>query len=464
MRFFLALIPLFFLTLFLSYNIYLFKDTASDGPNQLVLLFSAFFTGFLGFLFKKTPYEQIEKKIFETLSSSLYVIIFVLLIGFLMSSWVAGGVIPSLVYYGLKILHPKIFLPAITLICALVSFTIGSSWSTGATLGVAFMGMGELLGFDKALVAGAIISGCYFGNTFSPFSETSVLACELNGAHLSDHSKHTAKLSFITLFIVLLLYFFIGLLITPKTGDLESSLTMIGDYFTVSWIPLLIPPTILFLILLKVPSLIALSTGALLGVLSWLFLQPGVKSYAHLVDFLLKGQKISIPDPLLEQLFSGGGVYGLFSILLLIITAIIFGGAMEASGFLEDISKKILQHISGYLSLMAATLFSGILFNGLLSDDYLSIIVTSKIYRPLYEEFQVVKKELTRAIQASSTVTAGLVPWCTGGAFFTGILGVNTKDYAPYSFYNILCPLICFILAYLKIRKDLKKVPSSPWS
>jgi NhaC family Na+:H+ antiporter len=455
MSFYIALIPLTLLSVLLGTNLFIFKELSSDGPNQIVLLFTTFITGFLGILLKKTTYKNIEEKIFETLSSSLYVLIFVILIGFLMSSWMAGGVVPSLIYYGLKILHPKLFLPLTTLICSLVSFTIGSSWSTGATLGVAFMGMGKILGFPPALVAGAIISGCYFGNTFSPLSETSVLSCTLNKNSLTEHTKFTAKLGFITILLALVIYLIIGLFLhTNASISIDETLKSIETFYTISWLPLFIPVIVLGLIIFKVPSLVAISSGVFLGILSWLFLQKGEKSYTFLVHFLLKGHSVDIQEPFLQKLFSGGGVYDLFSILLLIITAIIFGATMESSGFLQDISNKILSYIHGKLSLITSTLISGILFNGLLSDDYLSIIVTSKIYNPLYQEFKIDLKELTRAIQASSTVTAGLVPWCTGGAFFMGILDVPVSSYAPYSFYNILCPLVCFILTYYNMKKN----------
>ena len=312
-----------------------------------------------------------------------------------MSSWMAGGVVPSLIYYGLKILHPKLFLPLTTLICSLVSFTIGSSWSTGATLGVAFMGMGKILGFPPALVAGAIISGCYFGNTFSPLSETSVLSCTLNKNSLTEHTKFTAKLGFITILLALVIYLIIGLFLhTNASISIDETLKSIETFYTISWLPLFIPVIVLGLIILKVPSLVAISSGVFLGILSWLFLQKGEKSYTFLVHFLLKGHSVDIQEPFLQKLFSGGGVYDLFSILLLIITAIIFGATMESSGFLQDISNKILSYIHGKLSLITSTLISGILFNGLLSDDYLSIIVTSKIYNPLYQEFKIDLKEL----------------------------------------------------------------------
>ena len=463
-----ALTPILFLIILLSVNVYLYDD-ALAGANQFALLLAAAFATLIG-IRNRIKWKTILNGISQSIASTTPAIIILLLIGSLAGTWLISGIVPTMIYYGLQILHPKIFLVATCIICAIVSLASGSSWSTIATVGIALLGIGNALGMSEGLVAGAIISGAYFGDKMSPLSDTTNLAPAMAGTDLFTHIRYMMYTSVPTYIITLIVFLFIGLSFdySQNDNDVNNLLVAINESFVISPLLFLVPVIVLFLIIKKVPALPSLFIGTLLGGLFAIIFQSDLiiqlseiddnyleASYVCVMNAMVGQTDISTSNAMINDLLSSGGMYGMLNTIWLIICAMCFGGAMEATGALKKISQSIIQYAESTASVIATTASTCIFFNLTASDQYLSIVVPGRMYADTYKNKGLAAENLSRTLEDSGTVTSVLIPWNTCGATQSAVLGVATFSYLPYCFFNLLSPLMTILYAYLglKIKK-----------
>lgn len=465
----LSFIPVMALIAFLIINVYLFKDDATYGPNQLALLFGAGIAGLIGVFILRYPYPVIEKKILETIQVSMQANLILLIVGSLIGLWILSGIVPTMIYYGVKMIHPSIFLPLSCVVCAIVSLATGSSWSTGGTVGIAFLGIGKSLGIPVEMVVASIISGAYFGDKMSPLSDTTNLAPAVAGSELFEHIRHMLYTTVPALIIALIGYSILSFFYAPRTQDLsqvQNLLNGIKSYFHITpW--LFIPPAlVLFMVAKKFPALPSLAIGACMGaIFAFIFQQDlmaqmsgGVVSVQNFYQVIIRtsfaGFSMETGQDMLDSLFNRGGMSTMLNTVWLIVVAMAFGGVMEATGMLQRISQAILSFVRGTTSLVASTVSTAVFLNMTASDQYLSIVVTGKIFKGTYEKFGLKSKNFSRTLEDAGTVTSVLIPWNSGGAYFAGILGVGTLSYLPYCFFNLACPLIAILWASLGIGQE----------
>ena len=467
--FFGALLPIIFLIALLSFNVYLYGDDSLGGANQLALLLSAAFAAIMG-LKSGTSWKSILKGVSNSIASTTPAIIILLLIGSLAGTWLISGIVPTMIYYGLQILNPKIFLVAAAIICAIVSLASGSSWSTIATVGIALLGIGNALDISNGLTAGAIISGAYFGDKMSPLSDTTNLAPAMAGTDLFTHIRYMMYTTIPSFIISLLIFLFIGLSMdnTQNSDDITNLLMAIESSFNISPWLFLVPVIVLLLIMKKVPALPALFAGTLLGGIFAIIFQPHLiielsgidsnffqASYVSIINAMGSETSINTSNEMINDLLSSGGMYGMLNTIWLIICAMCFGGVMEASGALKKISQSIIQYAESTGSVIATTACTCLFFNVTASDQYLSIVVTGRMYADTFKDKGLAPENLSRTLEDSGTVTSVLVPWNTCGATQSAVLGVATMTYLPFCFFNIISPLMTILYGYLgfKIKK-----------
>jgi len=460
-----ALIPIIVLIPLLAYNVMIFDDTLS-GANQMALLFGALIAGFIGY-FNNYTYADMFKGVAENLKETSSAIVILLFIGSLAGTWLLSGVVPAMVYYGLQILNPTIFLFATAIISALISVATGSSWSTVATIGVALLGIGKALGLPEEIIGGAIISGAYFGDKMSPMSDTTNLAPAMAGTDLFTHIKYMTYTTFPSMTIALVIYLIMGFSYseTAATVDIHTIQDALTDTFNITPWLFLVPVIVIFMIIKKVPALPALFLGTLLGGIFAYFFQPHLIemlsgtdkltfqiTYKTIVQSMIGETDLSTHNELLDSLLTTSGMAGMLNTIWLIITAMIFGGVMEAIGALHTISKALLKMGKGVASLIIATTGTSIFFNLTASDQYLAIVVPGRMYADAYRERGLAPENLSRTLEDSGTVTSVLIPWNTCGATQASVLGVSTFAYAPYAFFNILSPLMTLTFAIFRIK------------
>ena len=467
--FFGALLPIIFLIALLSFNVYLYGDDSLGGANQLALLLSAAFAAIMG-LKSGTLWKSILKGVSNSIVSTTPAIIILLLIGSLAGTWLISGIVPTMIYYGLQILNPKIFLVAAAIICAIVSLASGSSWSTIATVGIALLGIGNALGISNGLVAGAIISGAYFGDKMSPLSDTTNLAPAMAGTELLIHIRYMMYTTIPSFLISLLIFLFIGLSMdnTQNSDDITNFLIAIESSFNISPWLFLVPIIVLLLIMKKVPALPALFAGTLLGGIFAIIFQPHLivelsgidsnffqASYVSVINAMGSETIINTSNEMINDLLSSGGMYGMLNTIWLIICAMCFGGVMEASDALKMISQSTIQYAESTGSVIATTACTCLFFNVTASDQYLSIVVPGRMYADTFKDKGLAPENLSRTLEDSGTVTSVLVPWNTCGATQSAVLGVATITYLPFCFFNIISPLMTILYGYLglKIKK-----------
>ncbi len=470
--FFGALLPIIFLIALLSFNVYLYGDDSLGGANQLALLLSAAFATIMG-LKSGTSWKSILKGVSNSIASTTPAIIILLLIGSLAGTWLISGIVPTMIYYGLQILNPKIFLAAAAIICAIVSLASGSSWSTIATVGIALLGIGNALDISNGLTAGAIISGAYFGDKMSPLSDTTNLAPAMAGTDLFTHIRYMMYTTIPSFVISLLIFLFIGLSMdnTQNSDDITNLLMAIESSFNISPWLFLVPVIVLLLIMKKVPALPALFAGTLLGGIFAIIFQPHLiielsgidsnffqASYVSIINAMGSETSINTSNEMINDLLSSGGMYGMLNTIWLIICAMCFGGVMEASGALKKISQSIIQYAESTGSVIATTACTCLFFNVTASDQYLSIVVPGRMYADTFKDKGLAPENLSRTLEDSGTVTSVLVPWNTCGATQSAVLGVATMTYLPFCFFNIISPLMTILYGYLGFK--IKKIKS----
>ena len=470
--FFVALLPIIFLIALLSFNVYLYGDDSLGGANQLALLLSAAFATIMG-LKSGTSWKSILKGVSNSIASTTPAIIILLLIGSLAGTWLISGIVPTMIYYGLQILNPKIFLVATAIICAIVSLASGSSWSTIATVGIALLGIGNTLDISNGLTAGAIISGAYFGDKMSPLSDTTNLAPAMAGTDLFTHIRYMMYTTIPSFVISLLIFLFIGLSMdnTQNSDDITNLLMAIESSFNISPWLFLVPVIVLLLIMKKVPALPALFAGTLLGGIFAIIFQPHLiielsgidsnffqSSYVSIINAMGSETSINTSNEMINDLLSSGGMYGMLNTIWLIICAMCFGGVMEASGALKKISQSIIQYAESTGSVIATTACTCLFFNVTASDQYLSIVVPGRMYADTFKDKGLAPENLSRTLEDSGTVTSVLVPWNTCGATQSAVLGVATMTYLPFCFFNLISPLMTILYGYLGFK--IKKIKS----
>lgn len=541
-----AVLPVVVLVALLAYNVFVYGDDALSGSNQFILLMGAAVAAIVGFT-NKVPYKLMMDEVAENVKSTTSAILILLMVGALAGTWLISGIIPTMIYYGLQILNPTIFLAASLIICCIVSIATGSSWTTSATVGIALMGIGNALGVPAGMTAGAVLSGAYFGDKMSPLSDTTNLAPAMAGGDLFEHIKYMTITTVPTITITLIVFIILGFNIhTVGTANTHEMLTGIKSSFHITPWLFVVPLVVIALIIKKTSPLIALIIGTLLGGLFAIVFQSAIiwnqglryevtkipEEFSHLVAWddvsnnnyqtpgtytlLAKSENITIKNPVsftlpksntkvnqifngnttilkdgkvvgilnltakptsffttayfavmnamtvetdiatknkkLNDLFSAKGMSGMLGTIWLILCAMTFGGVMDAIGALAKISSSILNLFDSVFGLFASTVFSCITLNATASDQYLAIVVPGKMYAKAFKDKGLAPENLSRTLEDSGTVTSALVPWNTGGAYQSGVLGVSVHEYFVYAIFNWLSPIMTLLFAAFKIK------------
>tara|TARA_B100001287_G_scaffold188570_1_gene159227 strand:+ start:783 stop:2216 length:1434 start_codon:yes stop_codon:yes gene_type:complete len=461
-----ALVPIIFLVILLSINVSIFGDDSLSGSIQIVLILSSAVASIIAFNLGFS-WLDIQKGIIKSINSSLPSILILFLVGSLAGSWLLSGVVPAFIYYGIQILNAKIFLFAACVICIVVSMATGSSWTTSATIGIALIGIGRALDISDGLVAGAILSGAYFGDKMSPLSDTTNLAPAMAGSDLISHIKYLSLTTVPSIIISLIIFIVLGFNISDSIGinNAEVISSAIKEKFYISPVLFIVPLTVIILIYNKIKAVPALFVGVILGSVFALIFQSGLVvdvSNSETISWkaLFSGTMISLygsisintSNPLVTDLLSSSGMFGMLDTIWLVICAMIFGGVMEKAGFLKQITSIILNKIKSSGSLISSTAGTCIFFNLTASDQYLSIVVPGKMYSSIYKEKGLSPENLSRTLEDGGTVTSVLVPWNTCGAYHASVLNVATLTYLPFCFFNLISPIMTILFAYLKIK------------
>ena len=467
-----ALLPIIILIILLFVNIRIWGDASLGGPNQLALTFATVFAGFIAWRMG-ISWEKMQNQIVKNIGDAMPSILILLLIGALAGTWMLSGVVPTLIVYGLDLLNPSIFLFATVLISAVISISTGSSWSTIATIGVALLGIGVALGFSAGMVAGAVISGAYFGDKMSPLSDTTNLAPAMAGTDLFTHIKYMLYTTVPTLTLTLIIFLILGFTHggDQNPGDIETMKTVINDTFTVTPWLLLVPAILIFVILKKVNPITSLIIGSLAGSLAAIIFQPHLIESIYAMDFpndasdpfwekayivishaWFGASEIITNNAAIDDLLSTGGMAGMLETIWLIITAMAFSGVMESAGLLMRIAESIIKYAKSTGSLVFSTVVTSIFMNITASEQYISIVVPGRMYANIYRKRGLKPEVLSRTLEDGGTVTSVLIPWNTCGAVNSTVLGVGTLTYLPYAFFNLISPVMTTLFAYLNIK------------
>lgn len=459
-----SLTPLAVLVGLLALNVRLFGDAALSGPHQMALLLCSGLTTALA-LQGGVRWHDIQHHIASSIGIAVPAILILLMVGALSGTWLVSGIVPAMIYYGLHVLDPTIFLFAACIIGAIISLATGSSWTTTATVGIALMGVGRALGLHEGLIAGAVISGAYFGDKLSPLSDTTNLAAGVGGTDLFTHIRYMLNTTVPSMSVALLAYLLIGLLGESRTGpaDVHELYAALDARFSINPLLMAVPASVIVMIIRRMPALPAIFIGALLGGAAALLAQPEVvllaagpdraaPYYVGIMNALFGTVAITTGHPALDDLLTSSGMAGMLPTIWLIVSAMVFGGTMEAGGFLERITAGLLTRVHSDGSLIAATAGTCLTANATASDQYLAVVVPGRMFAPAFASRGLAPQNLTRTLEDSGTVTSVLVPWNTCGAYQASVLGVATLSYAPFAFFCLLSPLMTMLFGFLGIR------------
>lgn len=460
-----ALLPVVILVGMLAFNVYVFGDDALSGSNQFILLLGGAAAAIVGH-FNKVDYKTMVEEVSQNVKSTTGALLILLMVGALAGTWLISGIIPTMIYYGLQLLNPTIFLAACVIICAVISIATGSSWTTSATVGIALIGIAEALGISLGMTAGAVLSGAYFGDKLSPMSDTTNLAPAMAGTDLFTHIKYMTLTTVPTIIITLIVFIILGFTIdTSGSADTETILAAIDASFNITPWLFVVPVIVIVLIVKKTPPLIALLAGTLLAAVAALIFQPEVvlavsgaetlnfmSAYKGIMTAVTVKTQIATDNVILSDLFSSKGMAGMLGTIWLIICAMVFGGIMDAIGALATISKALLKLFHTTFGLFASTVASCLALNVTASDQYLAIVVPGKMYSKAFADKGLAPENLSRTLEDAGTVTSVLVPWNTCGAYQSGVLGVSVADYFVYAIFNWLSPFMTLIFAAFNIK------------
>ena len=456
-----SLFPIAVLVVMLAITIHLFGSDALGGGSQICLLVATGVCVMIGMTGYKRKWKHFEKAITNNISGVGTALIILLIIGALSGAWMVSGVVPTLIYYGIQIIHPSFFLVSTCLICCIVSVMTGSSWTTIATIGIALMGIGEAQGFAPGWIAGANISGAYFGDKVSPLSDTTVLAASVTGSPLFSHIRYLLFTTVPSLIISLVIFTAAGLMHNAAdTGNIAEFTQILDDKFHVSGWMMIVPIVTGILIAKKVPSLITLFISTALAMVFALIFQPnllveiagdagsyGMTLTKGALATLFTSTNLDAGNAQINELIATRGMSGMMDTVWLILCAMCFGGGMTAGGMLESITKMFTRFVKTRVSMVSSTVASGLFLNICTADQYISIILTGNMFRDIYDENGYEGRLLGRTTEDAVTVTSPLIPWNTCGMTQATILSVPTMTYLPYCFFNYISPLMSILVA-----------------
>ncbi|MCD8864076.1 MULTISPECIES: Na+/H+ antiporter NhaC [Staphylococcus] len=440
------------LTLFVMIGCMLFTVAVLEKEPHIPLMIGTA-TGVIVTLLHGYKYAEVEEMLYKGIRHALPAIIIIVLVGLVIGSWIGSGVVATMIYYGLQMIDPRYFLAIVVILCGIVSLAIGSSWSTMATVGVASIGIGLSMGISPGMIAGAVISGAYFGDKMSPLSDTTNLASGLTKVPLFDHIKHMMYTTIPALIIALAVFGIIGFRLDKTAMNAEkinNMLATMNDQFIITPWLLLVPLVVILLVVLKVPAVPAISVGIVLGFFAQIFVQGG--SLTEALTALQTGYKIDSGNSLIDELFNRGGLESMFYTISLTIVAMTFGGVLEYSGMLSSLIAVVLKFAKNTGSLIASVIIACIGTNCTCSEQYISIIVPSRMYASTFKERQLHAKNLSRALEDGGTLTSVFVPWNTCGVFIASTLGVSVMEYAPFAVLNYTVPIISIIFGFIGFK------------
>ncbi len=468
-----SLTPVVVLIAIIFAGVRMFGEDVTSGPSQIALIFTAVLASIISISYLKVPWEKLEAGMMDHLTKTGPAVFILLMIGALTGSWMISGVVPAMIYYGLKIISPSVFLLVAFLLSGMVSVMAGSSWTTIGTIGVAMLSAGQILGFPAPWLAGAIISGAYFGDKISPLSDTTNLSASVAGVDLYEHVKYMLVTT-IPGFILSVIFFTVVGFVLPVNNSLnvDQQLDMISSTFNISPWLLLVPVFTIGMIVKKVSPFITLFSSALLGAVVACLFQPQIceqispEGMSKGATFLYSSLKmlssevtIETGDAMLNNLTSTSGMSGMLNTVWIILCVVTFGGVMEASGMIQTITEKMMSLMRNTVSLVGSTVGTTIFFNMTLSDQYMAILLPGKMFSETYRKLGYEPRLLSRTLQDSATVTSVLVPWNTCGVVQASVLNVATLAYLPYCFFNLITPVITIIVAATGYKiKRLKKL------
>lgn len=456
-------IPFLVLILLITCCVAVFGSATLDGASQVSLLAASAVSVLVGYFSKRLEWEQLEKEITAKIASCTPAIIILLLIGAIGGTWMVSGIVPTMIYYGMQIIRPEVFFVSSSLLCALVSLMIGSSWTTVATIGLALMGIGKAHGFDDGWIAGSIITGAYFGDKLSPLSDTSVLASSVSGTPLFTHIRYMLFTTVPTFCISLTIFLIAGFTMDVQGhGNVAEFMDGLQNTFVISPWLLIVPVLTGVMIARRWPSMVVLFLAILLAAIVGLLVQPQLvhqisgeaepgllTSYKGMMQVCYGSTNIETGVPMLNELVHTSGMGGMMPTIWLIICAQTFGGTLTATGQLQDLMRLILRFVRGTASLVASTVGTALFCNIALADQYLSIMLSSQMFKDTFREKGYEPRLLSRSCEDGATVTSVLVPWNTCGLTQSTVLGVATLTYLPYCFFNYLSPLTSVVVASL---------------
>ena len=461
-----AIIPVLFLVLMMGSAVFLYGADSSYGPNQIALLLATGITALIG-LKNGYTWHDIEMGIVKGISMALGACLILLAVGALIGTWMLAGTVPTLIYFGLELLDPSFFYTATCLISMIVAMSIGSSWTTAATVGVALMGVAGGMGMDPAITAGAIVSGAYFGDKVSPLSETTNLAPAIAGTELFQHIRYMLWTTVPSIVIALILFTFLGLGDTnaPSEEQIEQMQFLLKEEFNIGF-AMIIPLVVLIaLALKKMPAFPAVSIGALLGGVWAIIFQPDVISGMGPEDrsemvatimvvwqALFDGVSFSTPSDSLNDLLSRGGMSSMLNTIWLIMCAMSFGAALEKTGLLKRVVSAILKGANSAGSMVSRTILTCIGTNLVTADQYMAIVMPGRMYKEEFKKRGLHQLNLSRSLEDGGTITSPLIPWNTCGAYMHSVLLVHPFSYIFYAFFNLINPILAVIYAYLGIK------------
>lgn len=461
-----ALVPIIVLIILLGTSVYLYSDDSSYGPNQIALLFATAIAALVG-LKNGFKWAVLEAAMVKGITISLGAILILLMVGALIGTWLLSGTVPSLIYYGLQLINPSWFYAASCLLCAIVALSIGSSWTTAATIGVALLGVAAGLGLDQVVTAGAVISGAYFGDKLSPLSETTNLAPAVAGSNLFEHIHYMLWTTVPSFIIALIIFLIMGFNadVVPNDSRIEEISQILSSNFNIG-LEMLVPLVVLLtLAFKKMPAFPAVAIGAFVGAIwALIFQQELINSQipAQMSQFtgtfklvwaaFFEGFSITTGDAKLDKLLSGGGMSGMLNTTWLIICALMFGAVMEKVGLLKVIVSSILKLAKSTGSLIASTIATCIGTNLIAADQYMAIVMPGRMYKEEYEKRGLANVNLSRTLEDGGTITSPLIPWNTCGAYMQSVLLINPLDYLFYAFFNLINPVLAVIYAYLGVK------------
>lgn len=444
-----ALIPVIFLVIALSVTIVIFKQ-----PPHIPLIVAAAVAAIVA-VFRKHSWKSIQDGMVHGITLAMGAILILMVVGTMIGTWIMGGVVPSMIYYGLKVLSPTIFLLATLIICSIVSLGTGSSWSTAGTVGVALIGVGKGLGIPVAIVGGAIISGAYFGDKMSPLSDTTNLAPAVAGTDVFSHIRHMVYTTGPGYIISIVLFTLLGFRFSGGTVDTQNIhliLKTIKSNFYIHPILLLPPCLVIFMVVKKIPPLPALFGGTIMGGIFAMATQGN--SLAEVVGAAQSGYVSKTGVAMVDNLLTRGGLMSMMETVALIICALSFGGIMERTGMLKVLAGALLKRVRRTGSLVATTIFSCIGMNAIASDQYISIVIPGRMYKNAFDAQNLHPKNLSRCLEDSGTLSSPLIPWNSCGAFMHATLGVSPLLYLPYAFLNLINPVVSIFYGYTGLTME----------